>query len=226
MSRRESRPRRSRARSFWESRTTPLHRSDTDEFYRQHAGELVFLLPRNVPQTVLELGCGNGALYPYLGFDSTDYTGVDASPAMLEAFQGKHPEVALKRAEASSYREDRTYDLIFSNGLVQYLDRRALRELVANARAMMHSGSRFVAGSVLWKSRRAEHFAGRLAPPYRVSVTTMAKSYARLLTKRDVDHWHSLEVFSHLATDNGMTSSFFGSSAYLYRFHAVMEIDS
>ncbi len=62
----------------------------------------------------LEIGCGTGLMYDYLGFD--EYTGVDPSRKMLDVFMKKHSflDVELVCSDFESFAPDGKYDFIFA----------------------------------------------------------------------------------------------------------------
>lgn len=210
---------------YWQSKSAPLHREESESFYRAHAAELRCLFPQKL-QSVLEVGCGNGALYGHLGFTDTAYVGVDFSESMLREFKSSHPSVTLHQADGSSYRDERTYDLIFSNGTIQYFDHRMLDTHMEAARSMMHAGSLFVCGSVPWRRNRLAFYGGGLTPPYRQSRARGLRSVAfRLLRGFDpLGYWYELTEMARFGSRHGFAASFFGSASYLYRFHAVFRL--
>jgi cyclopropane fatty-acyl-phospholipid synthase-like methyltransferase len=212
---------------YWQTKSTPLHREESESFYRLHADELRLLFQRE-PKSVLEVGCGNGALYSHLGFGGSSYVGVDFSESMLREFKSAHPSVTLHQADGSSYRDDRTYDLIFSNGTIQYFDHRMLDTHLQAARAMMHAESLLVCGSVPWRRNRLAFYGGALTPPYRGSRVRGLRSVAfRLLRGFDpLGYWYELAEVARFGSRHGLRASFFGSATYLYRFHAVFRLAS
>lgn len=209
---------------YWQSENVPHHREESESFYRFHAAEFRSLF-RDRPRTVLEIGCGNGALYRHLGFEDVDYVGVDFSDGMLNEFRRSHPSLTLHRADGSSYRDDRKYDLIFSNGTVQYFDRRMLDNHLAAARAMMHEHSTLICGSVPWRRNRLAFYGGWLTPPYRGSRLKALRSIAfRLIRGFDpLGYWYDLDEMARFGERHGLEASFFGSACYLYRFHVVFQ---
>src|SRR5918996_5008609 len=99
----------SRWHPFWARQVTPQHREDTAAHYVRYGRELRLLLPERPIRKVLDIGCGNGALFEPLGFDRTDYTGVDFSESMLAVFARRHPQVRLVVAGGDEYRDDCKY---------------------------------------------------------------------------------------------------------------------
>src|ERR1700682_1716408 len=103
-------------RAFWSDQDSPLHRRDSPEFHRALAKELRILFGDNSPKRVLEIGCANGAVFEFLGFEPLKYRGIDFSARLLAQFKFKYPTVELECLEASSYIDHQNkYDLIFSN---------------------------------------------------------------------------------------------------------------
>ena len=82
-------------RSFWAGKESPLHRNNDEQTYRAYAQELnnIFSLYGYTSGEVLEVGCGNGGLFPYFNFEESQYTGIDISPSLLELFKSKHPKI-------------------------------------------------------------------------------------------------------------------------------------
>jgi SAM-dependent methyltransferase len=207
-------------RRYWSERTDPLHRDDSAEFYRLHAGELRLLIPRPSSR-VLELGCGNGALFELLGFDKADYTGVDFSPAMLDAFRDRHPGARLVLAEGEGYRESAQYDLIFSSALVQYLDERRFARLIANARTMLTPTGCMVAASIPCRALRLRYYTGVLSGR-RANRLRSAYRIAAGLARDGIGNWYSFDQVVRLGEQQGLHSELFGSMCYPYRFHVRM----
>lgn len=213
-------------KQYWSARSDPYHRSDTREYYRQHAAEIQALIDLPRPDSVLEIGCGNGVLFELLGLDKTVYRGVDISPAMLNAFAATHPKADIVEADGSSYRDDRRYDLILSSQVIQYMMAGMLRRHIANARAMMHADSKILIIDTPWRTRRRDYYSRSLVPPYRRNLGVLLRSYAGTMLRRKdpFGYWYNIQDLQAMAGANGLRASFFGSLHYLYRFHTVMTI--
>jgi len=212
--------------SYWSAQTEPHHSSDSDSFYDRHALELNALFGQRKPNSVLEIGCGTGALYERLGFNHTRYKGVDFSESMLAVFAKDHPEASLARADGSEYCDASKYNLIFSNGVIQYFDKRMLQRHFVQIRKMMAPDSVFVCASVPWKLQRGRFLTGELFPPYRRNLLRIAKACVRFLLRRpdQLGHWYGFKDMQELADDNGMVAEVFPSLCYAYRFHAAMTL--
>src|SRR5579872_5334291 len=213
-----------RFRKFWADKKTPLHGSDSAEFYESLAVELKSLFPVEVRSKVLEIGCGDGRLFQYLGFPPDRYTGVDFSPTLLELFRARHPELQLCCAEGSSFVESRDkYRLIFSHGVVQHFDEEMLHRHFENAQRMMNEDSILVCASVLDKARRRQYEAGLHTKGTVSRIVRMGKSNVCRLLGRDVmGYWYSRDEFAKIANAHGFEASFTESRTFSYRFHATL----
>jgi cyclopropane fatty-acyl-phospholipid synthase-like methyltransferase len=209
---------------YWENLSTPLHRADNDDYYQNYAAELKILLKGDLPQRVLELGCGNGDLHSHMGFDkATFYKGIDFSAAMLDKFKEQYPEVILECGDASSYRDDLKYDLIWSNGVIQYFDYQMLSNHFANVRSMMEQDSIFVCASVPWKLHKFSSMTGESCGT-KNNVAQGIVKYAKNIFKDSMGTWYDLDSIREMAAANSMSAEFFASMHYMYRFHVVLKL--
>ncbi len=211
---------------YWNDKKSPLHREDSEGFYFAHAAEFTPILQRVRCGTVLEVGCGNGALFECLGFKDCDYTGVDFSETMISVFRQRQPSINLFVADGSMYLDERKYDVIFSNGVIQYFDDFMLSSHFYNARKMMHKDSILVCGSIPWIEMRDLFYSGALYRPYKYRALMSLKSkLIRIMRGSDgLGYWRSFSDIADLAAKFGMSVDFFSSANYLYRFHAVLSL--
>lgn len=100
------------------------------EQYRRHAGprlrpalDLLARVELGTAATVVDLGCGAGALLPALHarFPQASITGVDSSAAMLAQAAEVDPSVTLIQADAATRRPKEPVDLIVANALLHWL---------------------------------------------------------------------------------------------------------
>lgn len=211
--------------NYWEQQTAPLHRSDSEEHYQVYSDELQLLFNKSQPNSILELGCGNGALYQHLGFDNKRYTGVDFAESMLKEFETNFPSVNLVCGDASSYCDESKYDLIFSNGVIQYFDGAMLDTHFKNVLKMLENDGLLVFASVPWSAMRSEYFrSGMIRQSQKRNNWFRAKSVelVDMIQKSRMGHWYSLEQISDYAHKYDMTAKFYSSMNYMYRFHAVL----
>ncbi len=75
------------------------------------------------PRTVLDLGCGPGNSTAVLKarWPTAALAGLDNDPDMLAAAAKSDPGVRWIPADAATWRPDATYDVVFSNAMLQWL---------------------------------------------------------------------------------------------------------
>ncbi len=215
-----------RWRTFWATQDIPHHRTETDEHYAQYGAELRLGLGPRPDGDVLELGCGSGALFGALGFDPARYVGVDYSARMLEVFREQHPDVTLIEADAAEFELDQRFDLIFSNGYLQYLDDDEFAASLRQASTMLRPGGRVFHASVPNRACRRGYIAGdpSLSAAAAPSMPTIVRAYALELSGRSsMCKWWSARRLQEIARDAGFDCRFMGSLLYPYRFHVDLE---
>jgi SAM-dependent methyltransferase len=196
----------------------------TEESLRRSASELRLLFEGRAISTVLDVGCGDGVLYEPLGFAGTRYRGVDFSESMLAHFRLRHPEADLVLADGHSYRNERRYDLIFTNQLVQYLNARMLDQFLGNARAMMGPGSALVCAGVPWRALRFQYLNGELSRVRETSLVAGCKGTVATWLGKGLGHWYSPDSLRRAGARHGFGCVVYGCLEYPYRFHAVLEL--
>lgn len=213
-----------RFRQFWADKDSTLNGREGEDFWRAQAGELRNLFPEEPPQRVLEIGCGDGSLFPYFGISPANYTGVDFTPQFIERFKTRQPAVRLECAEGASYLDHETqYDLILLNGIVQHFDRAMLEQHLQNATAMMKGGSRLIWGSIPQRRHRTLYDAGKWSGGGKASVARWCKSWVgRILGLDAMGYWYEPEEVASLAKKYGLQVRFVPSALYPYRFHATI----
>ena len=213
-----------RFRQFWADKDSTLNGREGEEFWRAQAGELTRLYSSNLPGRVLEIGCGDGNLFPYFEIPPADYKGVDFTPQFIEQFRLKEPSVNLECAEGASYLDrDAEYDLILLNGIVQHFDSEMLEQHLRNACAMMRDGSLLVWGSIPQRRRRREYDAGKWSGSGKMSAMRLIRSWGgRMLGLDAMGYWYEPEEVAALAHKYGLQAQFVPSDLYPYRFHAVL----
>lgn len=213
-----------RWREFWSRQSEPYHRAASEESFRSTAAELRLLFAGRPIATVLDIGCGDGALYAPLGFAGTRYRGVDFSESMLAQFRARYPEADLVRADGHSYRDEQRYDLIFTHQLVQYMDARMLDQFLGNARAMMGPGSALVCAGVPWRALRFQYLSGELSRVRDHSYVAGCKGTVAAWLGKGLGHWYSPDSLRRAGARHGFGCVVYGCLEYPYRFHAVLEL--
>jgi SAM-dependent methyltransferase len=216
-----------RFREFWADKTSPMSRCDDPDSLWLVGQELRLLFGHSNPVTVLEIGCGNGCLFDFLGLSPRSYRGVDFSPRMLGIFRQKHPELDLVLSEASTYVDDRTYDLIFAHDVISHFSLPMLSQHCRNARRMMRPESLLMWASVPWRLLRNSYDLGLWSNGGDTSVVRWGKNQIHRMVGRDLTgRWYTTSEISNIAGQNSFHAHFHGSVTHPYRFHAVLRLDT
>jgi len=210
-------------KDLWANQTRPRHAQDNPEFYRSFASEINVILYDLKRDAVLEIGCGNGALFPYLLVkDSPIYTGVDVSATMIADFQQRYPDLNLKVVSGESYADNTRYDLIFSVGVVQHFTKEMLAEHIEKSAAMLNSGGHILCAQIPWLALRYWYGEGTVIGAKNSGWLRYLKSRVSMARHGFMGRWYDHREFSDLARRHGLTAKFFGSMHYPYRFHVLL----
>jgi cyclopropane fatty-acyl-phospholipid synthase-like methyltransferase len=216
---------------FWQDQTTPLFHYNEEKWYRSYAQEFNLILEMLQYQggSVLEAGCGCGALFEYLNIDKQDYTGIDISETMLTLFKTRHPTINLACADAADYRSNREFALIYSNQVVQYFNPQKLNLYIKNSLAMLQPNGIILLGNVLWNKCQSQFYSncytkGDLSLNFsKGSVISYGKWLARRILGRDfLGYWYGPEDFLKYQNDQ-IKLYVFGSLFHPYRFSVVLK---
>jgi lipopolysaccharide exporter len=214
-----------RFRHFWSDKTSTLNGREGVEFWRAQASELRELYASNRTARVLEIGCGDGNLFPYFDIPAENYKGVDFTPQFIERFQSKEPSVTLECAEGASYFEPGAqYDLILLNGIVQHFDSHMLEQHLKNAYAMLDETGLLIWGSIPDSRHRFMYDAGKWSGNCQPGLIRLLKSWAGSLFGMDaMGFWYERKEVAALIAKYGLHVKFVPSKLYPYRFHAVIQ---
>lgn len=92
---------------------------------RSIAARLLDFIDAAEPRTILDIGCGTGALTALLAdrYPQSALTGIDAAPAMLAVAQRKLPKAQFVRQDAAAITLPGRFDLIVSSMALHWLKR-------------------------------------------------------------------------------------------------------
>lgn len=213
-----------RFQKFWSDKDSTLNGREGDDFWRAQAGELKTLYALNSKRRVLEIGCGDGNLFPYFDIPASNYKGVDFTPQFIERFRSRVPAITLECKEGASYLDcGAKYDLILLNGIVQHFDTAMLKQHLDNAYAMLGENGMLIWGSVPQRRHRFMYDAGKWSGNGKVGLGHLVRSWAgRLLGMDAMGFWYEPQEIAALVKKYDLTATFVPSDLYPYRFHAVI----
>lgn len=152
--------------------------SGETEANRYLASPIINLLRSFEAKSVLDLGCGNGALTGYIGANGFDVVGCDFSKSGIDLAKKEFPAIHFFQQDVSMElpREHvGRYDAVISVEVIEHL--LLPRKLLTNAIAALRPGGLFV-----------------LTTPYH----GYWKNLAIALTNQFDQHWHPLRDFGHV----------------------------
>lgn len=92
-------------------------------FIHQCGESMINLIEAGGNGTLLDLGCGNGALSKTLHDKGYQVTGMDASEEMLNIARNNYPDIEFVRADATDFSLTNPVDVVFSNAVFHWIDK-------------------------------------------------------------------------------------------------------
>lgn len=120
--------------------------------------ELVFLAERMKPDDrVLDIGCGNGRLFPLAKKHAASYVGIDHSTGLIREATRLHPEGKFLVGDAAKLPfPDSMFDVCYSFAAIHHIPGRELRaQFVREAARVLHPGGILILTAWdLWNRKR------------------------------------------------------------------------
>ena len=92
-------------------------------FVHQYGSGVMELLDFSEIRTIVDLGCGNGALTKKLHDKGLSVIGIDASEDLLRIARADYPDIPFICADAADFRLEQPADAVFSNAVFHWVDR-------------------------------------------------------------------------------------------------------
>ena len=103
-------------------------------FVAEYGKSLLELIPQNPDQTILDLGCGTGALTRQLLPLASRVAGADSSPDMIRQAQAQNPVIEFLVCDALDLLFREEWDVVFSNAVFHWIgDHDSLLESIRRA---------------------------------------------------------------------------------------------
>lgn len=90
-------------------------------FVHDYGQDVINLIDQEKGASVLDLGCGNGALTGRLSELGFKASGMDASPELLAVAKEQYPELRFFQGDASEFELSEKVDIVFSNAVLHWI---------------------------------------------------------------------------------------------------------
>lgn len=113
-------------------------------FVHEYGSGVMDLIDSGKAQSVLDLGCGNGALSKALSDRGFAVTGLDASEDLLRIARAAYPDIPFIRADATDFSLTEQVDAVFSNAVLHWIDGDKQPDLLRCVYNALNDGGQFV----------------------------------------------------------------------------------
>ena len=113
-------------------------------FVHEYGNEVIGLINREEGASVLDLGCGNGALTKKLSELGFKASGLDASPELLQIARKNYPELTFYQGDATEFELPGKVDVIFSNAVLHWIAKDKQPDLLRCVYHALNENGQFV----------------------------------------------------------------------------------
>lgn len=113
-------------------------------FVHQYGNSVAELIDRNYAATVLDLGCGNGALTKYLSEKGYSVKGMDSSKELLDIARRSYPELEFFEGDAVNFTVAEPVDAVFSNAVFHWIDKNRQQDMMKCVHSALKVNGQFV----------------------------------------------------------------------------------
>ena len=92
-------------------------------FVHQYGNNVIDLIDASENSTILDLGCGNGALSKTLYDKGYIVKGIDASKELLDIARHNYPDIEFIQADATNFSLQKPVDVVFSNAVFHWINK-------------------------------------------------------------------------------------------------------
>ena len=111
-------------------------------FVAKYGEQLLEFVNREADQTILDLGCGTGALTRELAAGGARVIGLDLSESMVEKARENEPELEFYVGDAAALTCEDRFDTIFSNAVFHWIPDQ--RKLIRSVKKALKKGGALV----------------------------------------------------------------------------------
>ena len=93
-------------------------------FVHEYGNDVAKLITFTPDMTILDLGCGNGALTKTLSDQGAHVIGLDSSKEFITKAKQTYPELTFIEADATDFSLDQPVDAVFSNAVLHWINKK------------------------------------------------------------------------------------------------------
>ena len=113
-------------------------------FVHQYGNSVMDLIDADKNSTVLDLGCGNGALTKALQEKGYAVKGMDASKELLDIAKNNYPGIEFIEADATNFSLHEPVDAVFSNAVFHWINREHQQDMLKCVYGALKKSGQFV----------------------------------------------------------------------------------
>lgn len=136
-------------------------------FVHQYGKSVMDLVDADRNSTILDLGCGNGALSKALQDKGYIVKGIDASKELLDIARRNYPDIEFIQADATNFSLQEPVDVVFSNAVFHWIDRELQQSMMKCVYNALKENGQFVFEFGGYGNNRLIHSAlAKIFPEY------------------------------------------------------------
>lgn len=112
-------------------------------FVHEYGSQLLSLI-EGQGLSVLDMGCGGGALTCRLAQAGFQVQGLDASPELLETARQTYPGLTFRQGDAVDFQVPQPFDVVFSNAVLHWIDQEKQDRMLCCVNRALKPGGQFI----------------------------------------------------------------------------------
>lgn len=113
-------------------------------FVHQYGNGVLELVDFDNVHTMIDLGCGNGALTEVLHNKGLVVVGIDASKELLQKAQESYPDITFEYGDATDFSVKEQVDAVFSNAVFHWIDKEKQQAMLSCVYRALKDNGQFV----------------------------------------------------------------------------------
>lgn len=113
-------------------------------FVHKYGNSMIDMIDADEGGTVLDLGCGNGALTKALQDKGFIAKGIDASRELLEFARKNYPNIEFIQADAADFSVEEPVDAVFSNAVFHWIEEDRQKDMLKCVYKALKENGQFV----------------------------------------------------------------------------------